>query len=157
MGKTLAEYAAENPMAMPEPEQEQLRIAGEQQAKREKDRQEIDDYITRLEQSKARIMDMIECGTAPHWVLMRTLSLIGLLTNDNEWSNKGQEIIYSIYGETDQQSLLDDTAREQLQKISEQKQAYKDKMIKQLDRQVAATRKITASLTEAINALEEIE
>ena len=147
MAKSLAEYAAQNPM--PEPPQ-MAQDTGKSYAER---REELD-QAARLKDS---IAQQIEQGADPQSILYTALRCIGLYSNDTEWTTATQSALDSIYADLAQLSFTRDNAaleRERLQKLQEE---YNTNLRQDIRRKIRGLEKVNRALFAVLEAVEEID
>ena len=153
MGKTLAQYAEENPQEMPEAEREQMqRTATMREQARE--RRQDQAHIERLKQS---ILTQLEQGNAPQYILYTALEAIGTATQDDEFTEAGKKCLDNVYADLAQQSLLTDNAAIAAARIKEMHDNYNDRLRRQLEKQLTGYQKIAKGLNEALAALDDLE
>lgn len=147
MAKSLAEYAAQNPMQEPPQAQQDT---GKSYAER---REEIE-HAERLKDS---IAQQIEQGADPQSILYTALRCIGLYANDAEWTTATQSALDSIYADLAQLSFTRDNAaieRERLQKLQEE---YNTKLRQDIRRKIRGLDKVNRALFAVLEAVEEID
>lgn len=157
MGKSLAQYAAENPQKMPEIEREQMQQAAEEREQERRENRSREQKQAQVNRLKEGITAQLEQGNAPQFILYSALEAIGILTNDEEWAEAGKRCLDKVYDGLAQQSLLTDNAAIEAQRIAQIQASYNDRLRRQLERQLAGYHKIARGLNEALAALEEIE
>lgn len=150
MGMTLAEYAAQNPQQ--EPEQERQTIA--ETARSYRDQMQERDQVESL---KTRILQQLEQGNAPELILYTALQVIGILTHDAEWAEAGRQTLDSVYSDLAQQSLFMDNAAIAAQRLDTMQAEYNEKLRRQLQRNLNGCRRIEKALTEAMQAVDELD
>ncbi len=149
MRKSLEEYAERN--QRPEPEQERRTMEETARTYTER-RQELE----AVEELKTSIMQQLEQGNAPELILLTAIRAIGILTHDEQWTNRGRQIIESVYNDLAQQSLLTDNAAIAAQRLERMQSDYNDKMRKRIQQSFRGYRKLEKALNEAWNALKEM-
>lgn len=142
MGKSLEEYAAQHPQ--PEPIREQL--AARSYRDQMQEREQIEDI-------KASILNQLEQGAAPETLLYMALKAIGILTHDTEWTEAGTQTLDKVYGDLAQESLLTDNTAAAAQKLETLQTEYKDKLRRQLVRNLNESRRIERQLQELIDTI----
>lgn len=150
MAKTLEEYAAQHPQQ--EPERERQAIAETAQTYRER-RQERE----QAEQLKASILQQLEQGNAPQYILYTALEAIGTATHDEEFTKTGKQFLDKVYEDLAQQSLLTDNAAIAAARIEEMQASYNDRLRRQLEKQLTGYQKIARGLNDALTALDDLE
>ena len=153
MAKTLAEYAAQNPQEMPPAEQEQQQNAATMKD-RERERAQERQNDERL---KASILAQLQQANEPQYILYTALEAIGLLTHDAEWAETGKACLDKIYDDLAQQSLLTDNAAIAEARTREMQEGYKDRLRRQLNKQLQGYHKIARGLNDALAALDELD
>ena len=147
MGKTLAEYAAQNPM--PEPQRTEVAPAQTYH-----DRQQQAEQIARY---KELILKQAQAGAEPESTLYTAITAIGLLTDDAEWAEAAHGALNSVYADLAQQSLLTDNAAEAAHRLEQMQADYNDKMRRQLTRQLNGYKRLERALQEALQAVDATE
>ena len=147
MGKSLAEYAAQNPM----PEPQRMEAAP---AQTYHDRQQ---QAAKIAQYKEAILKQLSSGTEPETTLYTAITAIGLLTDDAEWAEAAHGKLNSVYADLAQQSLLTDAAAEAAQRLEQMQADYNDKLRRQLNRQLTGYKRIERALQEALQAVDAME
>lgn len=147
MGKSLAEYAAQNPM----PEPQRMEAAP---AQTYHDRQQ---QAAKIAQYKELILKQLTSGKEPEITLYTALTAIGLLTDDAEWTEAAQGALNSVYADLAQQSLLADNAAEAAHRLEQMQADYNDKLRRQLTRQLNGYKRIERALQEALQAVDATE
>lgn len=150
MGKSLAEYAAQNPQ--PEPPQERQAVA--HAARSYNDQIAERDQVERL---KASIAQQLQEGEAPQYILYSALRAIGLLTHDEAWAEAQQKTLDSVYSDLAQQSLLTDNAAIAAARLDAMQTEYKEKLRRQLQRQIGGYKRIARALNEALDAVNALD
>lgn len=147
MGKSLEEYAAQNPQT--EPAQGPAGTA-----RTYKDRLEDLAQIDRL---KASITRQLEEGNEPQFILYTAIKAIGILTQDPEWAEAGEATLDSVYADIAQESLLTDRATIAAQRLETMQGEYTRKLRAQAQRQLSGYKKIETALKDVLRALNELE
>lgn len=147
MGKSLAEYAAQNPM----PEPQRIEAAA---AQTYHDRQQ---QAAQIGKYKELMLKQMQGGTEPETTLYTAITAIGILTDDSEWTEAAHGALNSVYADLAQQSLLTDTAAEAAHRLEQMQADYNDKLRRQLTRQINGYKRIERALTEALQAVDAIE
>lgn len=146
----LKQYATEHGQDIPEQE---LKAAGGHSD--EINRRRIkENNIAHAERLKITIAEQLRQGNAPQAILFTAVNCIGLLSDDPEWAEDTQQIIESIYGDLQQQSLFIDNAAIEAQRLQELHWKYKDKLEKQITKQLANTKKLSTALSDLLEGLE---
>lgn len=150
MGKSLEQYAAENPTAEPEQERQQREQITKDYQERKLNRLEVD----RL---KEGILSQLKQGTAPQYILYPALKAIGILTADEAWTKQGQSILDNIYEDLGQQSFLVDNEAVAAARLEEMQREYNRKLKKQTEAQLMKYRVIERALNDTLKAVKELE
>lgn len=150
MGKSLEEYAAQNPAQEPEKERQAITRT----ARSYEDRQQEAAEAQRLKES---ITNQLEQGNAPEYILYTAIKAIGLLTHDEEWAQAGERCLDSVYEDLAQQSFIVDNAAVAAQRLDSMQAAYNDKLRRQLTRSISGYRRIEKALQEALQAVNDLE
>jgi len=150
MGKSLAEYAAQNPQ--PEPPQERQAVA--HAARSYNDQIAERDQAERL---KTSIAQQLQEGEAPQYILYSALRAIGLLTHDEAWAEAQQKTMDGVYSDLAQQSLLTDNAAIAAARLDTMQTEYKEKLRRQLQRQIGGYKRIARALNEALDAVNALD
>ena len=151
MGKTLAEYAAANPMpGQPTGEREAMAAAAKTMQERAEERETA-------EQLKSGIMRQLEQGNAPHIILYTALKCIGLYSNDPEYTKAATGLLDAVYADLAQQSFIQDNAAIAAERLERQQAEFNKQLSSSLKRQLAKYRRIEKALTDALNEVSGIE
>lgn len=148
--KSLEEYAAAHPQQEPERERAAIQQAAMTYREREQGRETV-------AQQKASILQQLEQGNAPQYILYTAIKAIGLLTQDAAWTEAAQKTLDSVYADLAQQSFLTDNAAIAAQRLETMQTDYNDKLRRQLTRQLNGYRRIEKALQEALQAVNAIE
>ena len=157
MGMRLDQYAAEAPQEMPEFERERLQREAEERAQARRETRSSEQKQAQVSRLKERITEQLEQGGPPQHILYAALEAIGILTDDDAWAEAGKQYLDNVYDGLAQQSLLDDNAAIQAQRISQMQESYNDRLRRQLERQLSGYHRIAKGLIDALAALGEIE
>ena len=147
MGKSLEEYAAQNPRQEPAEGP-----AGT--ARTYRDRLEEHAQIERL---KASITRQLEDGSEPQYILYTAIRAIGLLTQDQAWAEAREADLDAVYSDIAQESLLTDRTTLAAQRLEDMQGEYTRKLRAQTQRQLSGYRKIETALKEVLRALNELD
>jgi hypothetical protein len=150
MAKSLQEYAKENPVNKPEQEERSIR----ESAQSYRERQETIELVI---EGKASILKQLEQGNSPQAVLIKAIEIIALLTNDEEWEDATMSLLESVYADLTQQSFLTDNAATAEQRLEDRASEYRQKLKKQLRRNITGNDRIGRLLEEALKAVCELE
>ena len=146
MGTNLKEYAEQHPQQEPERERQAI----EQTAKTYRERQQERETV---EQLKASIMQQLEEGNEPQFILYTAIKAIGIATQDPAWTAAGQKILDKVYEDLAQQSFITDNAAIAAARLEEIKIGYNEKLKQKLTAQLSSHRRIERALQEALNEL----
>ena len=149
MAKSLAEYAAQNPM--PEPPQERQ---ARETAKGIAERREELEQAQRLKES---IAQQIEKGSEPQALLYTALRCIGLLTNDAEWAEATETALDSIYADLAQLSFTIDNAQKERDRLQQMQEEYNGKLRAAIRQKIRQYEKVSKALYAVLDAVEELE
>lgn len=147
---TLAEYAVQHPQQEPEQERRTVDESARRYREQLQDREQA-------EELKASILQQLEKGNAPETILYTALRAISILTHDAEWLEAGEKTLDSIYADLAQQSLFTDNAAIAAKRLETMQAGYNDKLRRQLSRQLMGYRRIERALTDALQAVDELE
>lgn len=150
MKMSLDEYAEQNPAQ--EPEQERQAI--EETARSYEERQQERADVNRLKDS---ILNQLEQGNAPQYILYAAIEAIGILTHDEQWTAAGKQILDNVYEDLAQETFLVDNAAVAAHRLQEMKAAYNDKLRRQLTRDINGYRQIEKALQEALQAVNDLD
>lgn len=146
MAKTLEEYAAQHPQQEPERERQAIAETAQTYRERQQEREQA-------EQLKASILQQLEQGNAPQYILYTAIKKIEILTHDAEWAEAGRQTLDTVYADLAQQSLLTDNAAIAAQRLDTMQAEYNVKLRRQLQRNLNGYRRIEKALTEALQAV----
>lgn len=149
MGKSLADYAAANPMPEP-PERESMAAAARTMQERQQDRETA-------EQLKQSIVKQLKQGNDPEIILYSALKCIGLLTNDPEYIASAQSMLDNVYADLAQQSFIQDNAAIAAARLEAQQAEYNRHLRNSINRQLAGYKRIERALNDTLAALNGIE
>lgn len=147
MAKSLAEYAAQNPM--PEPPQ-MAQATGKSYSER---REELD----QAERLKGSIAQQIEQGSDPQSILYTALHCIGLYSNDAEWTTATQSALDSIYADLAQLSFTRDNAALERERLQQMQTDYNAKLRAAIRQKIKGLDKVNRALYAVLDAVEEID
>ena len=150
MGKSLEEYAAQNPAQEPETERQAVNKTASSYEDRQQERAEA-------ERLKESITNQLEQGNEPQYILYTAITAIGLLTHDEQWAEAGKSTLDKVYEDLAQRSFLVDNAAVAAQRLDGMQAAYNDKLRRQLTRSINGYRRIERALQEALQAVNELE
>lgn len=145
MATSLEEYARQHPQQAPE-EQPAAETMGSYL-------QEIKDKEA-VEQLKAGMLQQLENGNEPQFVLYTAIKAIGILTHDKEFAEAGKRALDAVYGDLAQQSLLTDNAAIAMQRLEERRAEYNEKMRRELNRNLAGYRRLEQALKDALKTID---
>lgn len=146
--QSLEEYAAAHP------QQEPAQAAIAQTPNPYREREQLREQAA---QAKASIMQQLEQGTAPQYILYTAIKAIGTLTQDAEWAEAAQNTLDSVYSDLAQQSLLTDNAAIAAQRLETMQSEYNDKIRRQLQRNLNGYKRLEKALQEALQAVNALE
>lgn len=132
----LFDYAQQNP-DIQEPQQEARAIRETAQTYR--DQQERQEELDRL---KRNILQQLEQGDEPQFILYTALRAIGTATNDDEWTATAKGHLDSVYGDLMQESFAVDNAAIAAERLHKKRHEYTEK-----------TRRRLATLQKETNAI----
>lgn len=138
----LEEYAAQHPQV--DPIQEQTTRSYHEWMQDHEEAQKLKQSITR----------QLEQGNEPQLILYTALKVIGILTNDPEWTEAGHQILDSVYDDLKQQSLIVDNAAIEAERLEKIQADYTTKLRRQLIRQLSSCKQIESALKETLQTLE---
>lgn len=148
VGKSLWEYADQNPQQEPQPEL---------QAEGRNAWQEAVQNRETVAQIKAGITQQLAQGNEPQYILYSALQAIGILTNDREWMKASMAALDSVYSDLAQQSLLAEESSLAADRLAEQRAAYIQQTRKQLQQNLAKLQKMQEAVIAARAALNLLE
>lgn len=146
------EYEKEHPEAQPLPDY----ILQEQKAEQIRilTRQETEQTVKDL---KENIQRQLEEGNAPQYILYSAVQIIGLLTQDPEWSDNCKAQLDAVYADLAQQSFIFDNETIAAARLEEMKEKYNAKLRKQLTLDLYGYRNIEKSIKTILQSLDELE
>lgn len=150
MGMTLDELAERYPQK--ESEIERKTIEAVAQTYREQQREQ--EQVKRLKES---ILQQLQEGNAPQYILYTALRAIGISTHDNKWAEAGEAILDGIYGDLTQQSLLEDEAAIAMQRLKDMQEKYRERSKQRLRTQINGYKRLKEALETAWQAVEALE
>lgn len=150
MGKSLEEYARENPMPEPPQEAERRQQAEKAMDKAKKDRERVD-------RAKEAITAGLAQGSAPQFLLYRAIDAIGILDHDEEWAEARKGELDAVYSDLAQESFLVDNAAIAAERLDRMQKDHNAKLRKELNRQLGKQIQIEKELRGALQALNELE
>ena len=150
MAKTLEEYAAQHPQQEPEQERQAIEDTARSYREQMQERETVEGL-------KASILQQLEQGNAPQYILYTAIKAIGILTHDAEWAEAGRQTLDTVYADLAQQSLLTDNAAIAAQRLDTMQAEYNDKLRRQLTRNLNGYRRIEKALQEALQAVNALE
>lgn len=150
MGKGLFDYAAQNPAQdAPQVQEAITDTANAYQLAQERAQQAL--------QLKEGIAQQIREGNAPQYILYAAVEAIGLLTNDAAWTQAQQEQLNKVYADLAQQSFIVNNEAIAAARLEKMQKDYNKRLRAQLAKQLQGYRQITAGLTDALRALDNID
>ena len=145
----LQEYAAKNPGEPIAKEQSEMKELARSVSDAREDREEA-------ERLKDVIGLQIEKGQEPQTILYTALKCIGLLTNSQEWAESGHAALEAVYQDIAQQSFLVDQSAIEIERLNRKEEDYRQKLLKNMERQLRNCQKIDRDITSVIRSLNEI-
>ena len=140
----LDEYAKLHPQSQPEQERAEMEAQAETIHEKQKRREDA-------ERMKAAILQQLEKGTEPQTILYTALQCIGLLSNDPEWMEAGTKCLDKVFADLAQRSLLVNDEEEAAHRLDTMQKEYRDKLRRQLNRQLVAYKRIETDLRNALS------
>lgn len=150
MGISLSEYAAQHPQEEPERERQQM----QEIAATIKDRQQEREQAAQLKES---ILQQLEQGNAPEYILYTAIKAIGLLSNDPGFIEAGQRCLDSVYSDLAQQSLITDNEAIAAHRLEQMQSEYIRKARASLTRQLNGSKRISDAIEKALQAIKDID
>jgi len=147
MGLSLWEYAERNPQREPE---EQQTAPARTWAEAAQDRETV-------ERIKAGITQQLDQGNEPQYILYSALRAIGILTQDQEWTEASTAALDRVYSDLAQQSLMAEEASLAADRLAQQRAAYIQQTRKQLQQNLAKLEKMKEAVIAARAALNLLE
>lgn len=121
-----------------------------------KDRADAAAWQQVLEQAasgKAQLERDLAAGRDPQIILYRALGIIGLLTDDEQFTQRTQGNIDAIYADLAQQSLFEDNAAEARKRLRDRQTEYITKLTRNLNKQLAGCKKIETAIQNVLSCL----
>lgn len=146
MALSLTEYYAQTP----EPEETPQAAPGRSYQDARQERETVD-------QIKASILAQLEQGNAPQDILYSALRVIGMLTQDNEWTEAGTAILERTYSDIAQRSLFAEDASLVLDRLETLRAEYVAKAKRQLTKYQRDTQNLSYHINRAMEALGALE
>lgn len=110
-----------------------------------------------VERLKGSILQQLQKGNAPQYILYTALRVIGVATHDNEWAEAGETILDGIYGDLTQQSLLEDEAAISMKRLADMQEKYRERSKQRLKTQLNGCARLHKALREAWQAVESLD
>ena len=153
MGFGLFDYAQQNPdIEAPQHEAQAIRDTA-QTYRDQQERQE------KLDQLKAGILQQLEQGDAPQFILYTALKAIGTATNDSNWTETATGYLNAVYSDLMQESFIDDNAAIAAKRLDAQRAEYVEKTrrkMKALQRETNTIYGCIQTIIEHLDTLENI-
>lgn len=103
---------------------------------------------------KQSILALLKGGSPPETVLYTALETIGLLTNDEAWSDEARGILDSVYSDLDQQSVFVNTAEAAVDRLEAMQADYERKTRSKLKTALNGCSRLEDTLRKALNELD---
>lgn len=145
----LEEYAALHPETQQAPE--------EQQASTAKSLFERKEEIEEADRLKESILQQLQEGNAPEFILYPAIKAIGLLSADREWTEAARLILDKLYGDMAQKSLFVDEVAVKGRRLEALRKEYAAKNINGVKRALKGCERLDMLLRQAIVEIEELE
>lgn len=145
---SIAEYAKSHPM--PEALADPKPAEGKSYSDRQEERQQAIDL-------KESITRQIQEGRNPENILYTAIRAIGLLTNDNEWTEQNTAALDKVYEDLGQQSFIVDNAEIAARRLDKMQKDYQTKLRRQVMTQLNGYKRIQSGLSDIVRALDSIE
>ncbi|MCD7711983.1 MAG: hypothetical protein LUJ25_04565 [Firmicutes bacterium] len=106
---------------------------------------------------KRSIIEQLEQGTEPQYILYTAIKVISLLSNDADFQEQCTAQLDSVYADIAQRSLFNDNAIIEGERLAAKTADYNGKLRRQINRQLAGYQRIAKELNGALQALDELE
>lgn len=113
--------------------------------------------LEQAEALKATIARQLEAGEDPQTILYTALKVIGLLSNDQEYTETTQGRLDAVYKDLTQLSFIQDNNRIAQERLDAIKAEYNAKLRKNINTQLARYAKVEKALNDVLYALNETE
>ena len=151
MGFGLFDYAQQNPdIEAPQHEAQAIRDTA-QTYRDQQERQE------KLDQLKAGILQQLEQGDAPQFILYTALKAIGTATNDSNWTETATGYLNAVYSDLMQESFVDDNAAIAAKRLDAQRAEYVEKTRRKMATLQRETNKINGAIKALLDQLDAME
>lgn len=148
MGKSLREYAAQNPQ--PEQHEESINQTANLYEIRQQAKEKAEEY-------KQSITQQISYGGEPHFILYTAVRAIGLLTHDKTWTEATITALDAVYGDLAQETLLNDNAAIAEARLNTVRSDYNKKLKQRLNTLMKQYKDVEEALNSAIEAAGKLE
>jgi len=102
---------------------------------------------------QGQITEKVRQGAPPQNILYDCLSLIGILGQDEEWTGELKAHLSEVYEGLEDPVLFNDIGIEAA-RLNQQQEAYKEKALRTLRRNLSACKSLELELSKAISAAE---
>lgn len=113
--------------------------------------------LEQAEALKATIARQLEAGEDPQTILYAALKVIGLLSNDQEYTETTQGKLDAVYKDLTQLSFIQDNNRIAQERLDAIKEEYNAKLRKNINTQLARYAKVEKALNDVLYALNDTE
>lgn len=113
--------------------------------------------LEQAEALKATIARQLEAGEDPQTILYTALKVIGLLSNDQEYTETTQGRLDAVYKDLTQLSFIQDNNRIAQERLDAIKEEYNAKLRKNINTQLARYAKVEKALNDVLYALNDTE
>lgn len=113
--------------------------------------------LEQAEALKATIARQLEAGEDPQTILYTALKVIGLLSNDQEYTETTQGKLDAVYKDLTQLSFIQDNNRIAQERLDAIKEEYNAKLRKNINTQLARYAKVEKALNDVLYALNDTE
>ena len=119
-------------------------------------RQELADR-ERINCQKMAIIQQLEQGSAPQFILLTAIRTISLSTHDEEFERVSMESLKAIYGDLEQQSMDTERMAMQVLNLDQAKTDYQDKLQRRLEGELRRYKNIEKSLCDALKEVKRLK
>lgn len=109
------------------------------------------------EKEKAIILQELDAGKAPELILYKALGIIGMLTNDPDFTEAAAGKLDKVYSDLAQLSLIDDNAAIARERLEEKKVDFNDKLRRSIKRQLSSYKHVEDALYKVLDAIDDTE
>lgn len=113
--------------------------------------------LEQAEALKATIARQLEAGEDPQTILYTALKVIGLLSNDQAYTEATQGRLDAVYKDLTQLSFIQDNNRIAQERLDAIKEEYNAKLRKNINTQLARYAKVEKALNDVLYALNDTE